>query len=274
MGIKLSSALIIGTSLAFVIPAAASAAAPRAVAAGPQAARAAAAGGSVPAVRVGKHANWPTYHANARRTGAVSGLPAAGPLAIGWRRALRGAVYGQPLVIGSTVIAATERDMVYGLSLRTGRVLWSRRVATPLPLSSQPCGNLDPLGITSTPVFYRGLIYIVAQNGRLKHVLVGLNPVSGRVRYRRSVPSPDHRPYYDQQRSALAAGNGRIYVTFGGHFGDCGPYIGSVVGVPAAGPGAGSTPIISYKVPSRREAGIWSPGGPVTAKNGTQYVGV
>src|SRR5262249_20339327 len=69
-------------------------------------------------------------------------------------------------------------------------------------------------------------------------------------------------PFYDQQRSALTAANGRIYVTFGGHFGDCGPYIGSVVGVPAAGPRAASTPTISYKVPSKREAGIWSAGGP------------
>src|SRR5215510_4955610 len=127
MRIKLSSALIIGTSLAFVVPAAACAAAPGAVSDGADGTRAA--GGAVAAVRVGKHANWPTYHANARRTGSVSGLPAAGPLAIGWSRRLKGAVYGQPLVIGSTVIAATERDMVYGLSLATGRVQWSRRVA-------------------------------------------------------------------------------------------------------------------------------------------------
>src|SRR5262249_38611972 len=200
--------------------------------------------------------------------------PAAGRLASGRSGRITGAAYGQPLVIGDTVIAATEGDTVYGLSLASGRVRWATHVATPLPLSSQPCGNIDPLGITSTPVFYRGLVYVVAQNGRLRHVLVGLNPVSGRVRYRRSVPSPDHRPFYDQQRSALTAANGRIYVTFGGHFGDCGPYIGSVVGVPAAGPRAASTPTISYKVPSKREAGIWSAGGPVTAANGTLYVGV
>ena len=45
-------------------------------------------------------------------------------------------------------------------------------------------------------------------------------------------PSPDRQPYYDQQRSALAVGHGRVYVTFGGHYGDCGPYVGSVVGMP------------------------------------------
>ncbi len=222
--------------------------------------------------RVARHANWPTYHANARRSGSVAGLPAAGRLAIGWSRRLNGAVYGQPLVIGDTVIAATEGDTVYGLSLASGRVRWARHVAAPLPLRSQPCGNIDPLGITSTPVFYRGLVYALAQDGRYKHVLVGLDPASGRVRYRRSVASPDHRPFYDQQRAALAAGNGLIYVAFGGHFGDCGPYVGSVVGVPAAG--GGSRPVVSYKVPAAQLAGIWAAGGPAIDASGTVYVGV
>jgi outer membrane protein assembly factor BamB len=223
-------------------------------------------------VRVGNHANWPMYHADARRSGSVTGLPAAGRLAIGWSRRLNGAVYGQPLVIGDTVIAATEHDTVYGLGLASGRVRWATHVGTALPLSSQPCGNIDPLGITSTPILYRGLVYALAQDGRTRHVLVGLDPASGRVRYRRSVPSPDRKPAYDQQRAALAAGNGLIYVAFGGHYGDCGPYVGSVVGVPAAG--GGSKLVVSYKVPASRLAGIWATGGPVIDASGTVYVGV
>jgi outer membrane protein assembly factor BamB len=226
------------------------------------------------AIKVGSHVNWPTYHANARRTGSVAGLPAAGKLAIGWSSRLNGAVYGQPLVIGNAVIAATERDTVYGLSLTTGRVRWSVHVAAALPLPSQPCGNINPLGITSTPTYYRGLVYVVAQDGRTGHVLFGIDPASGRVRYRRAVPSPDRRSFYDQQRAALAAGKGLIYVAFGGHFGDCGPYVGSVVGVPAAGPHAASKPIVSYKVPSSDHAGIWATGGPVIDKTGTLFVGV
>jgi outer membrane protein assembly factor BamB len=217
--------------------------------------------------------NWPTYHADAARSGLVRGLPAAGRLAIGWSRGLDGAVYGQPLVIGDTVIAATEKDTVYGLARATGRIRWKRHIATPLPLGSQPCGNIGPLGITSTPVFYRKLVYVLAQDGRTRHLLVGFDPATGGVRYRRLVRSPDRHPYYDQQRGALAAGNGRIYVAFGGHFGDCGPYSGSVVGIPAAGPGAGSKPVVSYRVPSPR-AGIWAPGGPVIGQNGTVYIGV
>ncbi|HEX9063824.1 MAG TPA: PQQ-binding-like beta-propeller repeat protein [Streptosporangiaceae bacterium] len=222
----------------------------------------------------GQHAAWPAYHANARRSGFVPGMPAAGTLAIAWSRRLDGAVYGQPLVIGDTVIAATEHDTVYGLSLSTGAIRWSARVGTPLPLSAQPCGDIDPLGITSTPVYYRGLVYVVAQDGQAGHLLAGLSPATGAVQYRRAVPSPDRHPRYDQQRSALAAGNGRIYVAFGGHFGDCGPYVGSVVGVPAAGPGAQARPDVSYLVPSSGHAGIWAPGGPVTGPDGTIYVGI
>ena len=229
--------------------------------------------GQAHSVRAGPATNWPTYHADAARSGVADGLPAAGRLAMGWSRRLDGAVYGQPIVIGNLVIAATERDSVYGLARATGRVRWRAHVATALPLGSQPCGDIDPLGITSTPVYYRNLVYALAQDGRTRHVLVGLDPATGRVLYRRAVLSPDRRPFYDQQRGALAAGNGRIYVTFGGHFGDCGPYTGSVVGVPAAGPGARSKPVVAYKVPSFR-AGIWAPGGPVIGPDGTVYVGV
>src|SRR5215510_3976631 len=56
--------------------------------------------------------DWPTYHRDAARTGVAPARPAAGPLSIAWRQHLDGAVYGQPLVIGNTVIAATEGDSV------------------------------------------------------------------------------------------------------------------------------------------------------------------
>src|SRR5580698_9898176 len=58
--------------------------------------------------------DWTTYHRDAARTGAAPASPAAGPLSIAWRRRLDGAVYGQPLVVGDLVIAATEGDTVYG----------------------------------------------------------------------------------------------------------------------------------------------------------------
>ena len=220
----------------------------------------------------GRATNWTAYHDGPGRQGHAAGLPPAGELSIRWSARLDGAVYGQPLVIGDLVVAATEGGTVYGLDRSSGRLRWRTPVAAPLPLADQPCGDIDPIGITSTPVFYRGLVYAVAQDGRSGHVLVGIDPADGRVRYRRPVPSPDGRPFYDQQRSALAAEDGRVYVTFGGHAGDCGPYVGSVVGMPAAG--NERAPVVSYRVPTTKHGGIWAPGGPAIGPDGTMYVGV
>jgi len=215
-------------------------------------------------------AGWYQYHGNGARTGTVAGLLAAGRLAVAWRAALGGAVYGQPLVVGTTVIAATEQDEIYGLDLATGAVRWRTGVGAAEPLSEQPCGNLNPLGITSTGVYdqQNGLAYFVAQSGTTEHVLVGLNPASGVVEVREDVPSPDHQPFYDQQRGALALEDGYVYVVFGGHYGDCGPYTGSVVGMPASGHGT----VYSYMVPTAKQGGIWAAGGPVIGPDGTIYV--
>jgi polyvinyl alcohol dehydrogenase (cytochrome) len=214
--------------------------------------------------------DWPTYHQNAQRTGNVPGLPAAGPLSLAWSTSLDGEVAGQPLIIGGTVVAATEEDAVYALDRTTGKILWRASVGRPLPLADQPCGNLDPLGITSTPVYdpANGLVYVVAQDGATMHVLAGLRLSDGQVVIRRDIPAPDHQPAYDQQRGALALTDGHVYVVFGGHYGDCGPYIGSVVGVPASGHG----PIWSYRVPTPKQGGIWAAAGPVVAASGTIYV--
>jgi outer membrane protein assembly factor BamB len=216
--------------------------------------------------------DWPTYHTNAARTGAVTGLPTAGALSVAWSRRLGGAVYGQPLIVGGTVIAATESNQVYGLSRATGRVLWSVRIAGghPVPLSAQPCGDIDPLGITGTPVYdpATGLVYAVAETTGGRKVLAGIRVSDGKLALSRDIPTPDHHAAYDQQRGALALTDGRVYVTFGGHFGDCGPYRGSVVAIPATGHGAP----LSYVVPTRKQAGIWATGGPVIGRSGTIYV--
>jgi polyvinyl alcohol dehydrogenase (cytochrome) len=215
--------------------------------------------------------DWPVYHLNAARTGSVSGLPGAGPLAIAWTRKLDGAVYGQPLVIGGLIVAATENDSVYGLDRASGAIRWRRHVGTPVPLSVLPCGNIDPLGITGTPAYdpRTRLVYAVAEQTGFRHVLYGFS-LSGQVKVRRDLPAPDGHPRYDQQRPALAIRAGRVYVAFGGLFGDCGPYIGSVVGVPLSGHGA----LISYRVPTTREGAIWGTGGPTLGPHNALYVSV
>jgi outer membrane protein assembly factor BamB len=216
--------------------------------------------------------DWPDYHRDPAHTGFAGETPPAGPLSIAWTRRLDGAVYGQPLAIGGLVVAATEGDSIYGLGRATGQVRWRAHVGTPVPLASLPCGNIDPLGITGTPVYDPAtkLVYAVAETSGYHHVLVGVSVASGRVAVRRDIPAPDGQPRFDQQRAALTLAGGRVYVAFGGLFGDCGPYRGSVVGVPATGRG----PLASYLVPTAREGGIWGAGGLPVGRSGTLYAGV
>ncbi|MBV9095935.1 MAG: PQQ-binding-like beta-propeller repeat protein [Streptosporangiaceae bacterium] len=217
-------------------------------------------------------AAWPAFGGNAAHSGIAADAAAAGPLHIAWQVRLGGAVYGQPLLVGDLVIVATENDTIYALDRPTGRVAWWNRVGTPVPLADLPCGDINPLGITGTPVYDRddGLVYAVAETGGYRHVLVGLSVTDGAVRVQRDIPAPDGQPRYDQQRPALAVEDGRVYVAFGGLYGDCGPYRGSVVGIPVSGSG----PMVSYVVPTAREGAIWGTAGPVAAPDGTLYVSV
>ena len=217
-------------------------------------------------------AAWPTYGGNTARTGVAAGVATAGPMTVSWRAHLDGAVYGQPLLVGDLVIAATENDSLYGLQQSTGRVVWRTHVGTPVPLDELPCGNIDPLGITGTPAYDQatGLVYAVAETSGYHHVLVGVSVSRGTVMVERDIPTPDGQPRYDQQRPGLAIEDGRVYVAFGGLDGDCGPYRGSVASVPLSGRGT----ILSYVVPTAREGAVWGTSGPVIGPGGTLFVSV
>jgi hypothetical protein len=185
---------------------------------------------------------------------------------------LDGAVYAEPLVVNGTVIAATEGDSVYAMDPVTGAILWRRNVGTPVALSTLPCGDIDPLGITGTPAFdpITGSLFAVAEVSGFQHVLFALDPATGAVRWSRNVDLAGDDPRTHQQRPALAVANGYVYIGFGGLAGDCGQYVGEEVGVPASGVGA----TISYRVPTTREGAIWATGGPVIDASGNLYVSV
>jgi outer membrane protein assembly factor BamB len=228
---------------------------------------------SAPASSTG--ANWPEYGANPARTGVAAGVPRAGALSTAWVARLDGAVYGQPLVVGSEVIAATENDSVYALNRTTGKTIWRTHVGTPV---QQPppngCGNIYPLGITGTPIYNagNGLVYAVAEVTGYHHMLVALDATTGALRLHRSldIPTSSNQPAFNQQRPGLAIDNGRVYATFGGLSGDCGPYQGSVVSAPLAGDG----PLTSWRTPTSREGAIWAPGGPVVGPDTSLWVSV
>jgi outer membrane protein assembly factor BamB len=217
-------------------------------------------------------ANWPTFGGNAQRGGLASGFPAPVRPAIAWRASLDGAAYAQPILANGRLYVATEHDSVYALDPRTGRVIWRRHLGTPVPLSTLPCGNIDPLGITSTPAFdaSTGSLFVVAELSGPKHTLFAINPATGVIRWSRSVDWPGQDPRTHQQRAALAVGNGRVYVGFGGLAGDCGQYNGLVVGAPTSGSGAN----VAYVVPTAREGAVWATGGPVIDTGGHLYISV
>jgi polyvinyl alcohol dehydrogenase (cytochrome) len=216
-------------------------------------------------------ADWPVYHRDAARSGYQPDFPAVGgPLAKKWTAKLDGAVYGQPLVVAGHVLAATENDSVYALDANTGAVLWRAHVGTPVALSTLPCGNIGPLGITGTPAYDAATdsVFAVAEVTGPHHVLFALNPADGSVRWSRNVDISGDTPITHQQRPALAVANGHVYIGFGGLDGDCGQYKGKVVGVPTNNQGA----TIAYRVPVRREGAVWAPSGPVIDASGNLYV--
>jgi len=216
--------------------------------------------------------DWTTYHYNNARTGYVANTLDPSHLTRAWGVQLDGAVYAEPLVVGQRVIVATEGDSFYALDKTTGKVLWHTNVGTPVPLSTLPCGNIDPLGITGTPVYdpATGLVFAVAEITGPAHILVGVDVATGQVRVRRSADIPAMDPRAHQQRAALALFNNMVYVAYGGLDGDCSDYIGTVIASRTDGTGQ----VYSFRVPTPREGGIWAPSGPAIDASGNVYVAV
>ena len=192
---------------------------------------------------------WTTYRHDAARSGSDPDSLAALPPAAAWRSpALDGQLWGQPLVYGSLVYAATENDTVYALNPTSGAIVWSRHLATPEPSSAAGCGDITPtIGITSTPVIdpATNRIYAVgavSSGGVITHQLFALDassgaPVAG-FPVAADPPLPGGASAVDMlQRPALALQAGRIDVGYGGNDGDCSTYWGWLVSLPTNPPG-------------------------------------
>jgi hypothetical protein len=216
--------------------------------------------------------DWPTYHGDLARTGVSSAMAPAGRPVVQAALTLDGAVYASPIVVGGVTIVATEQDSVFGLD-SSGRQLWRVNLGSPAPGSQLPCGNIDPLGITGTPVYDPStkLVYLVAeQGGPPRHELVALSPSDGSISWRASVDLPGVDAAAMQERGALTLTGGSVWVPFGGLNGDCGAYKGRVVGLPLNGL---HTPT-AFTVPTAREGGIWAPPGPSVDSGGHLLVSV
>lgn len=186
-----------------------------------------------------------------------------------FRTAVTGQVYAQPLVIGSTVIVATEQDNVYGLNASTGAVRWQTSLGTPYPITN--CGDLEPdIGVTGGPVYdpATGAVYLVAQTvprTTPSYHLFGISPATGAIVFREYLggrPSNDSHitfnPADQLERPGLLLLNGWVYAAFGSHC-DHSPWTGFVAGVNVRTKAA--TEWTDESGVTDNEAGIWQGGG-------------
>ena len=215
-------------------------------------------------------ADWPTYDRTAERSGVSVSSPAPGVVRRSWTAAVDGAVYAQPLIVGTEVIVVTENNTVYALDTSSGAVRWSRHLAAPVT-GGLPCGNISPSGITGTPVadVATGRLWVVTFTDQpsYQHTLWELDLETGRTVSQRPIDVSGSDPRAQQERGALVLLGSRVYVPFGGLYGDCSDYKGRVVGAPVSGLG----PLVSFTTPNQREAGIWAPAGEAV-RDGSLYV--
>jgi outer membrane protein assembly factor BamB len=218
-------------------------------------------------------ADWSTFHHDSARSGVASDQLPMGRVRKAWVSArLDGAPYAQPLVAGNHVFVATEANSVYALDAASGSIVWQTNLGSAVPGGDLPCGNIDPSGITGTPLIdysTQSLFVVAFLKTGPHHELFALDLSTGATKWHRTIDPPGKSPLVEQERGALALTAGRIYVPFGGLLGDCGQYQGALVSVAADGSG----PLASYLVPTSRMAGIWNPAGPVVDANGDLWVG-
>ncbi len=227
--------------------------------------------------------NVPEHHNHASRDGLYVD-PAFTPAAaaaltrdLAFDGSISGNVYAQPLYIEggpdgqAMIIAVTESNNVYALDAADGSVIWQRNVGTPVPLSSLLCGDIDPLGITGTPVVdlpSRTLFFdamTTPDNGATKmHLIYSLNvdtgatnsgwpvDVNATATFGTTVFTSD----VQNERGALAVLGGIVYAPYGGDAGDCGTYHGWLVGVPLNNPAS----VMAWAT-AARGGGAWAVGG-------------
>ena len=237
-----------------------------------------------------------------------------------------GAIYAQPLYKSSVAITAgtykgtthnvifvaTENDSVYAFDADDAEgttPLWktsflnAAQGITTIPESDQPSGNIDPVGITSTPVIdpTTGTIFVCAKSKQIisgtshwylrMHALdisSGVEKAGSGLAIADTTTTTLHGPAVygngsgatggrvgyavltQNQRSALNLLNGTVYIASSGNSGDVPPYHGWVIGCSA----------FTYKVtaawnanPNGADAGIWEGGaGLISDSNGYLYV--
>jgi hypothetical protein len=167
-----------------------------------------------------------------------------------------GLAYAQALYVDlggaakDRLVTATEQNEVTAFDA-TGAMVWQKDLGTPQPMPNAAeganCGNINPLGITGTPVidYASRTIYLDAmiRDTAAHHRVFALSlddgstlpswPVDlGTLAYN-GIP---FTPATQNQRGGITLLGGRVLVPYGGHAGDCGDYHGWLVSVPTNDP--------------------------------------
>ena len=221
-----------------------------------------------------------TYHNSLERHGdyTVPGLTLSAAanmhMDTSFHPKLSGQIYAQPLFWKTPsgkdeLIAVTETNFVYAVDAKTGSVVWQTQVAKPVPLTDLPCGNINPIGITGTPVIdpQAGVVYFDAltrKAGSVRHLVYAVSLADGSVLSNWPIDVAASLKAQGKkfdtpvqgERSALLLFNGSLYVNYGGYFGDCGNYHGTVIQVQPS-----TQSIIGHWATRAVGGGIWAQGG-------------
>jgi hypothetical protein len=214
------------------------------------------------------------HHASASRDGVYTDAALTRAAARGLRQdfffsaTLQGPVDAQPLYWDGgdqgqdLLLVFTERNEAIAFDPISGRRIWSRIVGGPVPRRALPCGIIDPIGITGTPIIDPStqILHLDAMTtpdggATKRHMVYSLSLRDGSdalapVDIQASVPGFDST--VQNERGALALLGGRVFVPFAGHVGDCGDYRGWVIAVDPTG----AQPVSSFRT-GARGGGIW-----------------
>ena len=186
-----------------------------------------------------------------------------------------GNVYAQPLywkpagAASGLLIVATEGNLILGLNADTGATVWQRQLPASVTSSELPCGNINPEGVTGTPVIdpATGIVYfdaLVETTSGPRQMIYGVSASNGQVaagwpldvQAALAARGVTFDSTTQGERSAVLLFQGNLYVDYAARSGDCGTYHGAVVQLQAS-----SKAVTGYWQTRGNGGGIWAQGG-------------
>jgi outer membrane protein assembly factor BamB len=239
-------------------------------------------GGGGAGASVLERGNHPSRDAHFVQPALTRAAAATMALDAGFHAAFTGAMYASPLYFEKgpggrgLFFAATTGNDVFALDETTGAVVWTKNLGPSPTANGVDCGNIHPLGIVGTPIIDAAArtIYVAGAIGTAMidrhevHALsvddgserpgwpIDVSKVTATLGSGSAGTALPFMPPPQNQRGALSLVSGVLYVPYGGHGGDCGPYHGWVVAIDTKNPSKVGT----WATGGLGE-GIWASGG-------------